>query len=144
MTNVAYMYAKARLHFVQGDIPWKAATSTMYAALYTSSASPDQAADETYNNTNELSTANGYTQGGLQMTLNDPTIVGSAPNAYAKLYCSDMTWGPTASFTGVRTVKIYNNTGSKYLVGYITYDADKAAQGGNFTVPCPSAGLFDV
>jgi hypothetical protein len=142
MTDVAYAYAKARLHFVKGDITWKAATSTVYMALYTSSLTPDQLNDETYSNTNELATANGYTQGGAVMSLNDPVVTGTAPNAYAKLYSSDQTW-TGASFTGAQTVVIYNNAGSKYLIGYITYGTAKAAQGGNFTVSCPTNGWYD-
>ena len=143
MTNVAYMYAYGRLHLAKNDISWKAATTTIYMALYTSSKTPAQDTDETYSATNELSQANGYTTGGAQMTLYDPVIAGTAPNAYAKLYCADTTWA-TATFTGVRTVVMYNNTGSKYVIGYITYDADKAGQGGNFTVPCPTLGMFDL
>jgi len=143
MTDVAYAYANARLHFAQGDFAWKAATTTMYMALYTSSLTPDQLNDEVYSNTNELATDAGYTQGGIQMTLNDPAIVGTAPNAYAKLYSSNVTWPSPCTFTGVRTVVIYKNTGTKYLVGYMKYAADKAAQGGVFTVTCPADGWFD-
>ena len=145
MTNVAYMYAKGRLHLTKQDMSaWRATTSSYYMALYNSSLTPDQASDETYSTTNELATSGGYTQGGAALTLYDPVVAGSAPSAYAKLYCADVTWGPTASFTGVRTARIYDNSGSKYLLGYILYDADKAAQGGNFTVPCPAAGMFDL
>jgi len=144
MTNVAYMYAKGRMHLAKQDMSaWKAATTTYYMALYTSSLTPAQDTDETYSSTNELATANGYTQGGTQMTLYDPVTTGTAPSAYAKLYCADTTW-PTATFTGVQCVRIYDNSGSKYLLGYILYDADKAGQGGNFTVPCPTLGMFDL
>lgn len=144
MTDVAYVYASGRSHVAQGDFVWKAATTTNYMALYNSTLTPDQAAaDVVYSNTNELATAAGYTQAGAAMTITDPTLVGSAPNAYAKLAGSDVTWGPTATFTGVRTIIIYKNTGTKYLLGYIKYDADKAAQGGYFTVTCPATGWFD-
>jgi len=135
---------KGRQHFVRGEMDaWKAITTTYYMALYNSTLAPNQATDDVYSTTNELATAGGYTQGGHVMTLTDPTTTGSAPNALAKLAGSDVTWGPTATFTGVRTAIIYKNSGTKYLLGYINYDVDKAAQGGNFTITCPTAGWFN-
>jgi hypothetical protein len=143
MTDVAHMFDLGAKHLAMGDIPWKAATATISMALYTSSKSINQTTDETYNSTNELAGSAGYTQTGVAMTISDPTIVGTDPSVYTKLTGSDVTWA-TATFTGVRTAEIYNNTGSKYLAGYITWGADKAAQGGNFTVQAPATGWFNL
>jgi hypothetical protein len=144
MVDVAHLYDKAGIHFAQGDFVWKTTTATFYMALYTSALTPAQSTDETYSNTSELATANGYTQGGVAMTIAaNPSVVGADPNAYTKLTSDDVTW-PAATFTGVRTAIIYSNTGSKYLLGFITYTADKAAQGGSFTVAAPANGWFNL
>jgi hypothetical protein len=143
MTDVAHMLDLGAKHIAMGDIPWKAATGTIYMALYTSTKTVNQTTDETYSSTNELAGTAGYTQGGAAMTLSDPVRSGTDPNSVVTLSSSDVTWG-TASFTGVRTIEIYNNTGSKYILGYITYGADKAAQGGDFTVQCPATGWFQL
>jgi hypothetical protein len=144
MVDVAHMYDKAALHLAQNDWAWRAATQTVYMALYTGSYSPSQAADETYSGiSGELTSANGYQQGGVKMTLNDPVVTGADPSAYTKLYSSDVSWA-AASFTGVQTIVIYNNVGSKYLIGFIEYGTAKSAGGGTFTVQCPATGWFDL
>ena len=143
MTDVAHMYDKAPFHLVKGDWTWKSGVTTLYMALYTTGYTPAQSTDETYSTSSELATAAGYTQGGAQMTPNDPVVTGSDPSAYTKLYSSDVTWA-TSTFTGVATVVIYNNTGSKYLIGFMTYGTPKASQGGNFIVKCPTNGWFDL
>ena len=144
MVDVAHMYDKAAKHLASNDWAWTAATTTMYMALYTSSYTPSQAADETYSGiSGELTGTNGYSQGGVKMTLTDPTVVGSDPNAYTKLASSDVSWA-VSSFTGVQTIVIYNNVGSKYLIGFIEYGTAKAAGGGTFTVQCPATGWFNL
>jgi hypothetical protein len=144
MVDVAHLYDLAGIHFAQGDFVWKTTTATFYMALYTSALTPAQTTDEVYSNTEELASANGYTQGGNPITIvADPSLVGSDPNVYTKLTSSDVTW-TGATFTGVRTAIIYKNTGTKYLVGFITWTSDKAAQGGLFTVAAPATGWFNL
>lgn len=142
--DVAHMYDLAGSHFAQGDFVWKTATSTFYMALYNADLTPNQTTDEIYSTTNELATELGYTRGGAQMTISTPTIVGTDPDAYTKCSGSDVTWAGPCTFEGVKHAIIYKNSGTKYLVSFITWDTPKDADGGSFTVECPATGWVNL
>jgi hypothetical protein len=140
MTNVGKLYYKGAKRLSMGLIPWVSGATTLYMALYDSNLTPVQATEETYDTTHELPTANGYTQGGIALTsVVDPVISGSN----VILASANAEWASPCTFTTARCAKIYNNTGSKYLLGYILWDADKPSVGGRFLVDCPAVGWFE-
>lgn len=101
-------------------------------ALYTSAASLG-AATAAYSATNEVS-GTGYTAGGADLTLVDP----SADGTEAILDFADVSWGPGADFTA-RGALIYNATNGNKAVAVLDFGSDKAVSGGTFTIQMPAA-----
>ena len=147
--DFANWYYNGVVNILEGNINWSAGNTNLYMALY-SSFSPSQSSDQYYTtgslpaNCTELTTAGGYTRGGVQL----PSV--AAPAVYSStnivLSSGNVVWPGTCTFTGVVAAVIYyTGSGHNYLLGYIDWalTGPKAAQGGTFTVQCPAAGWFE-
>lgn len=84
--------------------------------------------------TNEVANGNGYTTGGA-ILANDTISYNGATNVW-KYDFDDVIW-PAASFTARQAV-VYDNTpasdATRPVIGYIVFDADVAAAGGDFEI----------
>jgi hypothetical protein len=141
MTDVAHMYYNGAIALSEGTITWNSSTTNLYMALFTSGYTPVQASDTTYTSiaANELAASGGYSAGGAQIpSVANPVV--SSSNIV--LSSGNPSWGG-ASFTGVVTAVIYANAGAKPVLGFIEYGTAKAAQGGTFSVTCPTTGWFE-
>jgi hypothetical protein len=104
-----------------------------YWSLYTSSATHG-AGTTVYSTTNELTTANGYTQGGKTYANAEPTL----DSATAIVDWDDPTW-TSASFTAA-SVLLWNTThASDAAVAVWDFAGDKTASGGDFVLQLPAA-----
>lgn len=122
------------------------ANDTFKAALVTSSYT-FSAAHEVYSDiTNELSTANGYTNGGVALTSVTWTDIGSG---VWRFDCADFGWTASGGSITARRLIIYNDTVSspvKPLLACCLLDdspADvTAVDGAPFTIAVHANGLF--
>jgi hypothetical protein len=111
-------------------------------ALFNSSFS---VATTTYSTTNELSTANGYTQGGA--TLANITL-GESSNVVT-FDADNVVWTASGGSIAARYAVIYNSTdGAKTILAYCLLDttpADVTATTGNtLTVTINAAGILTI
>lgn len=91
---------------------------------------------------NEVASGGGYTTGG--QTLANDTITYNGTTNVWKYDFDDVVWN-AASFTARKAV-VYDNTpasdATRPLIGYIEFDSDVAAAGGNFEVNIDAAGFL--
>lgn len=114
----------------------------MYATLYSSSASFSSESED-YSSTNELSTANGYTQANKAIT--GQNLIGNDTDNVVQFDIGDITWtasggdiGP-ARYCGIIASGTY---GRKYLY-IMDFGTDKTANDGtDFKITIDSSGLF--
>lgn len=122
-------------------------TDTIKCALATATYTPNQDTDDFFNDiTGELTTANGYTAGGVTMTNSAPTY-DSATNQ-ARLTGANATWTATGSGITARYAIIYKSTGTSStspLIGWIDFGAEStAAAGALLTIEWAANGIFYV
>lgn len=112
---------------------------TIKVALYDNSHA-FTAADTDYTTTNELATANGYTQGGA--TLSGQAVTEAATT---KWDATDVQWTATgAGFTAYHAV-IYDSTAGDDLICSIDFGGAKTASGGGtFTIVWDAAGIITL
>lgn len=119
-------------------------TDDIRVALVTSSYTPDQDAHTMYSDiTNELSTANGYTAGGKQLTT--PVITADNTNNLGKFDADDVSWA-SSSITARRAV-LYKNTGTpstSALIACIDFGADKTTTSGTFLITWNAGGILNL
>jgi hypothetical protein len=121
---------------LMGNHKWKAAAGDGFKiALYNDSDTPAKN-NTTYSTTNELATANGYTQGGVALTNADWAVDTTNNVAYGD-FTNDAQW-TTSTFTAYGA-KIYNTTFSNKLVGSFWFNGAKSVSNGTFTVQMPAA-----
>jgi hypothetical protein len=149
MPDTAKWYYNGVEHVLAGDAKWPAGSAALYMTLW-SAFTPVQATDELYTigggitgnaNCTELAAANGYTQGGVQLTSVAAPVVYGVTNV--SLSSANVTWVSPCTFTGVVAAVIHYAGASNYILGYISYASAKAAQGGQFIIDCPAAGWFE-
>ena len=140
MAVSAKLYGNVPLKFANKEIDWD--TDTIKVALCTSSYTPDQDADEYYDDiTNEVANGNGYTTGGATLGTKTNTYTG-ATNV-SKFDAADVTW--SSSTITARYAVIYCSTGTastSALIGYVDFGEDKVSDNGNFTITWDAAGIF--
>ncbi len=112
---------------------------TFKVALYNSSFAFDPT-QTTYNNTNELATANGYTQGGA--TLLAQAISGTN----TKKWTADPTvWTSSGAGFTARYAVIYDTSNANHVVACFDLGADiPASGGGTLTLTYNANGIFSI
>jgi hypothetical protein len=122
-------------------------TDTIKCALATSSYTPDQDTHDFFNDiTNELTTENGYTAGGVTLTCSAPSY-DTATNEM-RLDATDAEWTATGSGITARYAIVYKSTGSAAtspLLGYVDFGANNtAAAGAKFVIVWDSTGVLKI
>lgn len=126
-------------HLGSGLIDWEA--DTLRAALYSDISSFTKDTD-VYTNTNELATANGYTQDGKDIT--SAKITTNDTDDVAQYDIGDITWtasgGSIGPASGCLIYDYTNNSGAVYLIDFGT--AKTADNGTDFKITIDTSGLF--
>lgn len=121
-------------------------SDALKAVLLTSAYTPGQTTHDFYDDlTNELSTANGYTAGGVTLT----TVTVTPSSLVITIDCDDIVWTATAGNTiTARYCVIYDSTpataATKPLICYIDFGADVSATGAALTITINASGLATV
>ena len=115
-------------------------TNVLKVALFNSSFA---IATTAYSTTNELATANGYTQGGI--TLAGVTLVEAV--GVVTLDANDVTWTAAVGDIVARFAVLYDDTAlGKPIVGYVLLDTTPAdvtvTPGNDFTIVWAAAGIL--
>lgn len=126
----------------RAEITWSSDAIT--TALSTSTYVPNQDTHKSYSDiTNELATANGYTQPGLVLGSGKTTI-GSAYTGGTNVFALDIVdaiWGSSTLTAAVATV--YDDTSTdNTLFCYQSSDTDVSTTGGTFTVAWHADGIL--
>jgi len=121
------------------------ATDTIKVALCTSSYTPDQDADDFYDDiSNEVANGNGYTTGGE--TLGTKSVDYDASTNVMSLRGATTSW-TSATFTA-RYAVIYKSTGTgstSPLLGYVDFGGDETVSSGTFSIVWDSTdGLLKI
>lgn len=111
-------------------------TDTIKVALYNNSYSFN-ASNHTYSTTNELATANGYTQGGKTLSAKSVT-----EGATTKWDADDVSWA-TSTFTAYHGV-IYDSTASNSLICSFDFGGAQSVTGGTFTIQWNGEGIITL
>lgn len=92
--------------------------------------------------TNEI-TGTGYTAGGA--TVTGASFTYTAGTNTLMMDAADTSWGPGATFSGVRYSPIYYDTGTAStspLLGYIDWTTDQSVSSSTFTIVWAATGVF--
>jgi hypothetical protein len=140
MAITSKMYGNAPSKAFNGEIDWD--SDTIKVSLHSSDYSPDQDADEYYDDVdNEIANGNGYTTGGATLASKTNTYTGATN--ITKLDAADVTW--SAATLTCRYAVIYKDTGTPStspLLGYIDFGEDVGSVSGDFKITWDSTGIF--
>lgn len=145
MAVTAFVYTNAAKAFVNGTISWKASGGSAFkCALLTSSYTPDQDADEFWDDisANEVS-GDGYSAGGASMTTADPTV--DTGTNETRMDANDVSWSD--STITARYAVVYYASGTpatSNLVACINFGEDKISSTGTFTITWAATGVFKI
>jgi hypothetical protein len=127
---------------LKNDVLTKAVSltaDTIKCALFDNSGS-FTATDTTYGTTNELATANGYTQGGA--TLANKAVSGTTT---VKWTADATQWTATGAGFSAYHAKLYSTTNSSRLIAHINFGGVQTASGGGtFTITWDAGGIFTL
>lgn len=141
---IAKMYGLALQSAFNKEIDWDEA-SKIKVMNCTSSYAPNQDTHRYKNQvTNEI-TGTGYTAGGAIVT--GATFTYTAGTNTLMLDANDTSWGPTATFSGVRYSVVYYDTGTAStspLIGYIDWESDQSVSGSTATINWAATGCFTL
>lgn len=134
-------YGRVGGHFADGDIIW--ASSTIKAALLTSSYTPDYDAHEFFSSiTNQLTTANGYTAGGATLGSKSKSYIPA--DKQSALLAANTVWTPASGETlTARYCVVYKDTGTagtSCLICLVDFGENKSATGAAFTIDWNDTG----
>jgi hypothetical protein len=137
----------AKKYLVDGTIDFD--TDTIKMALFNSSYAPTVAGTTTYSTTNELSTANGYTQAGVTMSSPAVTQSGSSTKLTAG---GNAVWTASGGSITARYAVLYKsgtaNSITNPIVGYCLLDTTPAdvttTTGNTLTITTPATGFFTL
>lgn len=111
-------------------------TDTIKVALCTTTYTPDPDTHETYSDvTNELATANGYTNGGY--TLASKTATYSAASNKTVFDAADPTWTASGGSLVFRYAVFYKSTGvagTSPLIGYLDFATQTITDGNTVNI----------
>lgn len=119
-------------------------TDTFNITLHTSTYTPSAAHDDYADLTNELATANGYTNGGATLA----SVTYAQTSGVAKWDSDDQVWTASGGSIAARYAVVRDTTADK-LIGYLLLDstpADVTATDGNTLTVGPNAsnGWFQL
>lgn len=142
MAVTAKMFSLAVEKAFAGEIDFE--NDTIMCALCTSTYSPDQDADEYFDDVdNEVSeSGTNYTSGGAEIA--SPTMSYDTDTNTIKFDGTDVTWG--SSTITARYAVIYDAetavAGTSPLLAYVNFGEDKSSSNGDFTIQWHTDGIF--
>ena len=141
MAVTAYWYGKAFEHAFNKLIDFD--TDTIKVSLHTSTYTPDQDADDYWDDCDNEVSGTGYTHEGA--TLANASITYTAGTNVLKLDGDDVTWSSseiTARYAVVYVRETEDNASP--LICYIDFGEDKSSDGGDFTITWHEDGICKV
>lgn len=142
MATTAKIYAKALLNAFTKKLDLSA--DTLKVALFTSSLTIDQAADQHFDaapyTSNQVAAGNGYVAGGA--TISTPTATTSGLTL--TLDGADASWTVTGAGFAYRYAVIYDDTpaANKPLLAFVDFAADQAAVEGTHALAWAATGIL--
>jgi hypothetical protein len=141
MAVTAKVYYKAITSLANSEIDW--GTHTIKCALFTSSLSPSQSADQYFDAapyTSNQVTGTGYTAGGATLASKTEAFASNVKQFDA----ANAVW--SASTITARYAVVYDDTPSsnKPLVCYVDFGSDVPSSAGDFTIAWDATGIFTV
>jgi hypothetical protein len=143
------LYGKVGANFLGGEVAGDAfaidyLSDTIKATLHNNTYVPNIDTHEVFTDaTNELTTANGYTAGGV--TLANKTVTYNATGNVTTYSADDFSWTASGGSLVFRYVVIWRDGTVDPLIGYIDANAGgnlTLADGNTFTVDITASGLF--
>lgn len=124
------------------EIDWD--TDTIKVALLTSSYTPDQDADDYFNDVSSFQvTGTGYTAGGATLANKTATYTGATNKLV--LDADDVSW--TSSSITARYAVVYNSSPStdatRPLIGFVDFGTNQTTSNGTFTIVWDSNGIVE-
>lgn len=142
MAVTAFIYARFFISALNEEVNLTGGTDDVYAALTTSTYTPDQDTHDYFSDiTNEVS-GTGYTAGGAQLASDDFTQSANV----LKWDSADPSW-TTASFTAryaVYYAKLGGASTADPLISYVNFGADETVSAGTFTIVHNASGILTV
>lgn len=125
-------------------------TDTLKIALFTSTAAFASSSITTYSTTNELSTANGYTAGGV--TITGATVTYSGTTAKYGVSASNASWTASGGSIVARYAVLYKsgtaNSITNPVIAFVLLDSTPAdvttTTGNTLTINTPANGYFTM
>lgn len=140
MAVIAKWYGLPIKNMYDGTAVVNFVSDTIKGSLHSSSYTPNQDADDFWNDaTNEIS-GTGYTAGG--QTLTSKTVTYDTSSDQIRLDAADLVW-TSATFTA-RILVLYKSTGTAStspLLIYVDFGGDESVTNANFTVQWDSVGI---
>jgi hypothetical protein len=133
MADTGRLYACALKSAFNKEIHWD--SDAIKVALFNSSYTPDQNADQYYDAlSNEVANGGGYATGGAALAGCSLSIAALV----VKLTSTDLTtaWGPGANISDAKYAVIYDSTpaSNKPLIAYVTFAAARTVVDGTLTI----------
>lgn len=142
----AFWYGNGLVACLSKKVDWTA--DTIKVQLHTSTYTPNQDTHAFQSDlTNELSTANGYTAGGV--TLTSKTRTYQAASNRLELDAADASWTASAGATLTARYAVVIDTtpgtaATNPLLGYVDFGADVSATGAALTVQWDVTGVLTL
>lgn len=140
-TTPVKVYGHAGVHFDNGGINW--VSDTIKLSLHTSSYAVSQANDEFFSSvTNELTTAGGYTAGGI--TLASKSVSYDATSRSNQFFAANISVAnltPSSPFRYGVVRKDTGVAGTSILICYLNFGTDVNPAGGPFAIVWASTGV---
>lgn len=132
MAVTAKWYGKAFLSLCKGEVDWE--NDTIKVALTTSGYTPDQDADDYFDDVTDELAVDGYTAGGV--ALSTKSLAYTAVGNLCTLLADDASWSG-ALIAAARHAVVYKvgaGAASSPLLVYVDFGEDRSAYGGEFAI----------
>lgn len=136
------IYHNVFLEFMTKTMNLGSGGDVLHLALFSSSKAIE-VDDVTYSTTNELATANGYTQGGYAFTNTNQSVTDVDANDWTIFDINeDASWS-TATITA-RYAQLFNSGVANKLICCFDFGADKSSTAGTFKVVFNASGVIKL
>lgn len=140
------LYGKVGANFLGGEVAGDTfaidfLSDTIKGTLHTTTYAPNIDTNEIFSDaTNELTTANGYTAGGV--TLGTKTVSYNSSGNITTFDCADYGWTASGGNLTYRYNVIWRDATDDVLIGYIDTTSHDIVNGNTETFQTGASGLF--